>query len=151
MRSKVLLITNIIVTLYVGLWIYLFGSIYAAGKIMFESVVGFREFIEVYFSMLFSLIEFIYEVGGFNTLEIAYIYGSSLLLLVHIICFVLGFLIGWCAYLRRKSGGAKFAAILYLIGIICVPIFILWGLPITIMGFSGAKKQKKINKSILNV
>lgn len=54
---------------------------------------------------------------------------------------------GWIAYAGKKSGIAKFAATLYLIGTICFPIFLIFGLPITIVGFVGGSKQKRINST----
>lgn len=47
------------------------------------------------------------------------------------------------------SGGAKFVATLYLIGTICFPVYLLFGLPITIVGFIGSGKQKRINNTTI--
>ncbi len=45
---------------------------------------------------------------------------------------------------------ANFAAALYLIGTICFPVYILFGLLLTIIGFVGAGNQKKISKVVLD-
>ena len=145
MRSKVLLVTNIIVTLYDALWVYVFGSIYVAGRELLEASGGLGEFFEAYIELLFRMIEMIFEMGGINQEEVMLIYASIILFLVHILSFLVGSLIGWIAYFRRKSGGAMFAAVIYLIGTICVPVSVFWCLPIVIMGFVGGSKQKKIN------
>ena len=76
---------------------------------------------------------------------VTFLYVILVLLCVHIIVFALGCLIGWIAYAGKKSGGAKFSATLYLIGTICFPVYLFFGLPITIVGFIGGGKQKKIN------
>lgn len=73
--------------------------------------------------------------------------GSMILLLVHIGVFVLGAVFGWIAYLSKKSGLSKFAATLYLIGTICFPIYIFFGLPLIIIGFIAGGKQKKLNEA----
>jgi len=70
------------------------------------------------------------------------------LLLIHIVTFTLGVLFGWIGYSAKKSGLAKFASTLYLIGTICFPIYIFFGLPLTIIGYVGGGKQKKINISM---
>ena len=82
---------------------------------------------------------------GLSSPAVNFLYAAVILLFLHIIAFVLGCLIGWISYAGKKSGGAKFAATLYLIGTICFPIFFIFGLPITIVGFIGGGKQKKLN------
>ena len=75
------------------------------------------------------------------------VYVMLVLFCVHIAVVVLGVIIGWIAFAGKKSGLAKFAAVLYLIETICFPICLPFGLPMTITGFVGSGNQKKINKT----
>ena len=132
-RSKTLFAANILATLYSGylLWTFV-GAIIVAGGIDFIDAIG------AYF-------EFLFDILGTDFPEITFLYAVLVLLCVHIAAFVLGCLIGWIAFAAKKSGGAKFAASLYLIGTLCFPVFLFFGLPIIIAGFVGGGKQKKIN------
>lgn len=133
-RSIALFVSNILATLYSAYLLWIFGgAIIEAGGVEFIDAIG------AYFELVFDLL-------GTST-EVTFLYVILVLLCVHIVTFVLGCLFGWIAFLSKKSGGAKFAATLYLIGTICFPIYLFFGLPITIVGFVGAAKQKKINKA----
>ena len=133
-RSKALFVANILATLYSAYLLWTFGgAIIEAGGVEFIDAIG------AYFELVFDLL-------GTST-EITFLYVILVLLCVHIVTFVLGSLIGWIAFACKKSGGAKFAATLYLLGTICFPIYLFFGLPIIIMGFVGGGKQKKINKA----
>lgn len=137
-RSIALFVSNILATLYSAYLLWIFGgAIIEAGGVEFIDAIG------AYFELVFDLL-------GTST-EVTFLYVILVLLCVHIITFVLGCLFGWIAFLSKKSGGAKFAATLYLIGTICFPIYLFFGLPITIVGFVGAAKQKKINQSASSV
>lgn len=136
MRSKTLLISNILATVYTGilLW-WIGGGMIAAGGV---------EYIET-LTQSFSILS---SISSDVTMTVTIIYVIMILLIVHISLFTFGAFWGWISYLAKKSGMAKFAATLYLIGTICFPIYILFGLPITIIGYIGGGKQKKINISI---
>ena len=136
MRSKALLVSNILATLYSTTLLWIFGgTIIEAGGLDY---IG-------YWQQSFDLV---FELSDFSaTAEI--VLTIVILLLVHIGVFVLGAVFGWIAYLSKKSGLAKFAATLYLIGTICFPIYVLFGLPLTIIGFVAGGKQKKISKSVV--
>lgn len=116
------------------LWIF-GGAIIEAGGVDFIDAMG------AYF-------EFAFDLLGMSSPAMNFLYAVVILLCIHIVTFVLGCLIGWIAYAGKKSGGAKFAATLYLIGTICFPVYIFFGLPITIIGFVGGGKQKKINTAV---
>lgn len=130
MRSKTFLVSNILSTLYSGYLIYWFGgAIIEAGGLSYISAV----------------------IDSFKILNALSINSSFLqviliLLCIHIVLFILGCIISWIAYILKNSGIAKFVAISYLIATICFPIYIFFGLPLTIIGFVGANQQKKINK-----
>lgn len=135
-RSKTLLAANILATLYSAYLLYVFvGAIIKAGGVDFIEAVG------AYFELAFDLL-------GMSSPALTVLYVILVLLCVHIVVFVLGCIIGWLAYAGKKSGSAKFAATLYLIGTICFPVYFFFGLPITIVGFVGGGKQKKINKAL---
>ena len=135
MRSIALLVSNILATLYSAFLLLTFGgAIIEAGGADFVNAVG------AYFELIFNVL-------GINSPEITVLYVILILLCVHIAVFVIGCLVGWIAYSCKKSGAAKFAAVLYLLGTICFPIYILFGLPITIIGFIGGGKQKKLNNA----
>ncbi len=132
-RSKTLLVSNILATLYSIYLLWIFGGvIIEAGGIDFIDALG------SYFELAFSLF-------GMSSPALTFLYVILVLLCIHILTFVVGCLFGWLAYVNKKSGSAKFAASLYLIGTICFPVYLFFGLPITIVGFIGGGKQKKIN------
>ena len=134
-RSITLLISNILATFYAAYLLWTFGgAIIAAGGTEYLDALG------AYF-------EFAFELLGTQSSGVTFLYVILILLGVHIATFTLGCLLGWLAWLCKKSGGAKFAATLYLIGTLCFPIYIFLGLPVTIIGFVGGSKQKKINKA----
>ena len=136
MRSKTLLVSNILSTISASVLLYIFGGgIVAAGR------MDYIAYCRQYFSLA-------YELLGFSSLSMNVVYAIVILLLIHIVTFTLGVLFGWIGYSAKKSGLAKFAATLYLIGTICFPIYIFFGLPLTIIGYVGGGKQKKINISI---
>lgn len=136
-RSKIFLISNILATLYVGYLLWFFGAaIIEAGGAEFVEAIG------AYFEVVFDIV-------GVSSATMNLVYAIVILLGVHIAAFTIGCLIGWIAYLAKKSGGAKFAAALYLIGTIGFPLYLFFGLPITIFGFVGGGNQKKINKKTM--
>ena len=138
MRSKTLFVSNVLATLYSAALIWIFGgAIVAAGGIEYLDALG------AYFELIFELL----DMG--SSAAVTGLYVVLILLCVHVIAFTIGSLIGWIAFAAKKSGGAKFAATLYLLGTLCFPIYLFSGLPITILGFIGGRKQKNINKAII--
>ena len=135
MRSKTLLISNILSTLYAGYLLWFFG-----GAIIAAGGMDYIEYCQQTFGAVFDL-------AGFSSVSVNIIYAIVILLLVHIGTFTIGALFSWFAYLAKKSGLAKFSATLYLIGTICFPIYIFFGLPLTIIGYVSGGKQKKINNA----
>ncbi len=138
MRSKTLLTANILATIYsaVLLWIY-GGAVIEAGGTDFIDAIG------AYFKFAFDVIQTDSEI-------VTILYVVMVLLCVHISAIVLGCLFGWIAYIAKKSGMAKFSATLYLISTICFPIYLIFSLPITIIGYIGGGKQKKLNKAAVS-
>ena len=133
-RSKALLVANVLATLYAGWLLWIFGgAIIEAGGA--EAV-----------RTLYAYFEFAFALLGTDASSLVFLYVVLVLICVHVAGFALGCLFGWIAYLGRKSGGAKFAAVLYLVGTIAFPVYLFFGLPITIMGFVGGSKQKKLNQ-----
>lgn len=131
-RSKTLFAANILATGYAIylLWTY-GGAVVKAGGMEFVEALG------AYFKVMLELL-------GANS-SLMFLYVVVILLCVHIVLFTLGSLIGWLAFVGKKSAAAKFAATLYLVATVAFPIYLLIGLPITIVGYVGGSKQKKIN------
>ena len=130
--KKMLLVMSLI-SVYL-LWTF-GGAIIEAGGADFIGAIS------DYFELAFDLL-------GMSSPAMNFVYAITILLCIHIVSFVLGCIIGWIAYAWKKSSNAKFAATLYLIGTICFPIYLFFGLPITIVGFIGGGKQKKINNTV---
>lgn len=135
-RSITLLVSNILATAYSFYLLWVFG-----GAIIAVGGIDYIEYCQNVFGALFNLV-------GFNVVSVNIIYAIVVLLAVHIGTFVFGMFMGWISFLTKKSGLAKFAATLYLIGTICFPIYIFAGLPLTIIGYVGGGKQKKLNNSL---
>lgn len=133
MRSKTLWVSNVLATVYSAWLIWTFG-----GAAIRAGGVDYIEAVGAYFRFAFQML-------GLSSPAMNFLYAAVILLCLHIVTFVLGCLIGWISYAGKRSGGAKFAATLYLIGTICFPIYFIFGLPITIVGFIGGGKQKKLN------
>ena len=125
-RSITLLISNVLATIYAGYLLWAFG-----GAIVNAGGEDALRTIRASFKIIFDLV-------GTSNSAITFAYVVLVLLCVHVALFALGALIGWIAFLCKKSGGAKFAAVLYLIGTICFPVLLFVGLPITIFGFVGS-------------
>ena len=135
-RSKVLLVSNILATIYSIYLLWTFGgAVIEAGGADFIDAMG------AYFELAFDLL-------GMQSSAVTLLYVMVVLLCLHIATFILGCVISWLAYIGKKSGGAKFAATLYLIGTLCFPVYVFVGLPITVVGFVGGGKQKKLNQPV---
>ncbi len=133
MRSKTLFVSNLLATIYFGYLSWVFG-----GTILELGGMEYIEYCRQTFSALFTL-------AGLGVESLYLVYFIVILLVAHIVVFALGAIFGWVGFLQKKSGWAKGSAILYLIGTLCFPIYIFYGLPLTIIGFVGSSKQKKIN------
>ncbi len=132
MRSKTLFVSNLLASIYAGYLVWVFG-----GTILELGGMEYIEYCQQTFSALFTLVGL-----GLESLYLVYV--IVILLVAHIVMFVLGTIFGWVGFLRKKSGWAKGSAILYLVGTLCFPVYIFYGLPLTIIGFVGSSKQKKI-------
>ena len=136
MRSKALFVSNSLATIYSSILLWIFG-----GAIVEAGGLKYIEYWQQYFDLIF-------EFAGYSvTAEI--VLTIVIMLFVHIGAFILGTVFGWIAYLSKKSGLAKFAATLYLIGTICFPIYVFFGFPLTVIGVVAGGKQKKINKTVV--
>lgn len=138
MRSKSLLVSNILSTLYSLFLLWIFG-----GAIIAAGGLDYIYFMQDYFSLVFNLI-------GYSTVSVTVLYVVLILLLLHIFAFTLGFIFAWIGYGVKSSGLAKFSAVLFLIGTLCFPIYIFPCLPLTILAFVGGNNQKKINTAQSN-
>lgn len=135
MRSKTLFVSNVLASIYsVYLLINIGGAIIQLGGIEYVKALMYS------FKFLFSIV-------GMESATVNLAYAILIGLCVHIVGFAVGSVFGWFAWLAKKSKLAKFSAALYLIATIGCVFFFIIALPITIFGFVGAKKQKKINNT----
>ena len=136
-RSKTLLVANILATLY---------AVFLFFKFEMEILrLGGTEYIHT----LKQLLQLLFDLLGMSSPAATFLSVLLILLRIHVYGFILGSIIGWIAWACKKSGSAKLAATLYLIATICFPLYFFFGLPITIVGFVGAGKQKAINKAAI--
>ncbi len=136
MRSKMFLAANIISSIYttVLLWTLVGLTILnAGGESIINTVGGF-------FEATFKLISIDLAIRN-------YLYVLAVTLFVHNGLFIIGCIFSWIAYTTSKESLATVATIIYLIGTICSPICLVFGIPVVILTFIGAGNQKKINKT----
>ncbi len=118
---------------------------------IYSSIIGI--------SSLIYLISFLSE-GGIEALELlnalAEIVGGAsdavlvtniifALLVIFVALYVIGALFAWISVITKKSGFAKFGAVMYLLGTIAFPVVIFIGIPAIVLGFIGASKQKNLS------
>lgn len=133
-RSKALFVSNILATLYSVYLLWTFG-----GAVIAAGGVAFIDALMDYFREAFALLDFI----GEDSTALTILYVVLVLLAAHIVLFVLGTIIGWLALAGKKPG--KTAAVMFLLGTVCFPLYLFFGLPITIIAFVGSGTQKKLN------
>ncbi|MBQ5608545.1 MAG: hypothetical protein IIU86_05920 [Oscillospiraceae bacterium] len=73
---------------------------------------------------------------------------ATALVLPHMILFLVGAVFGWLGYFAKKSWPALVAAILYSVGTLFFLAYVMFGVPLLILGFVGYSKQKKILQSM---
>ena len=136
MRSKTLLVSNIFATVWTGIML--------CSNIAFSAKGGAQYFVWSNYAngFLNELLGSLEELQIFMTL----INVLSVFVGLHTFLFVLATIFGWIGYICKGAGFALSAAILYLIGTLLCPIFILSGLPIIILGFVGQACQRKLNR-----
>ena len=133
-RSKTLLVSNVLASLYSIYLLFQFGgAMIEAGGV--DAIEALAESFKILFD-LFGALDLDADV-------LNWIFAILILLGIHIASFLIGSLLGWISFALKKNKGAKFGATLYLIGTLCFPLFLFFGLPITIIGYIGASKQKK--------
>ena len=91
MRSKTLLVSNILSTIYAAVLLYIFG-----GGIVAAGGIDYIAYCRQYFSLA-------YELLGFSSLSMNVVYAIVILLLIHIVTFTLGVLFGWIGYSAKKA------------------------------------------------
>lgn len=134
MRSKTLLASNILVSLYsvVLSWVFIgFAVLDVRGKGIINAIGGF-------FETAFKTIHI--DLAIINYLSLL-----GILALVHLAVFIIGSVVAWVAYGKKSQAVAIASAVIFLIGTICSPINFVFGLPITVATFIGANNQKNLN------
>ncbi len=135
MRSKVLLVSNVLASVYAAILLWnIGGGIIAAG--------GFDYIIDSV-----NILNTVLKILGTGAMPVIVIYIAAGLFIAHILLFALGAIFGWCGYAACKSGMAKAAAVFFLLGTIAFPIYLVFGLPIMIIAFVGSSMQKKLNST----
>ena len=101
-------------------------------------------------STIYSLYLIIHFYGTTASAEGAEAVGSAIataLVTPHIAMFLIGAVFGWLGLFLKAGWAALVAAILYTVGVFLFFLYIMFALPIMILGFVGFNCQKKINKS----
>ncbi len=138
MRSKTLLVSNIFATVWTGIMLYFVVAFFENGGAEYFVWANRTNY------FLNDLLGSLEEVTMFTTMLNAFF----VLMSIHTGLFTLATIFGWIGYICKGAGFALSAAILYLVGTLLCPIFILSGLPIIILGFVGQACQRKLNKAI---
>ena len=137
MRSKSLLVTNIFATIWTGIILSSVVSFFENGGAEYLVWANRTNY------FLNDLLGSLEDVAIFTTLlNVIFV-----LMFIHAGLFTLATIFGWVGYISKGAGFALSAAILYLVGTLLCPIFILPGLPIIILGFVGQACQRKLNKA----
>ncbi len=135
MRSKTLLISNIVASVYSVLlsWFFIGMTIVdAGGKSVINALGGFLE----------SLFEIIHMDLAITN----YLYVLGILSLIHLGLFVIGGIVSWVAYAKTDTMLAMVAAIIFVISTVCSPIGFIFGIPVSVLTFISVSNQKKLNK-----
>lgn len=138
MRSKALLASNILASIYIpvlfGTTILLIGQI---SKIRINIPYMSFEF----WILIFKLVQY-------SSTALTTVFVIIVLALLHVVLFVLALLLGWIAYARKSWGTGLASAIIYLVGSVIFPISLVLVLPIMsiVFGFIGAFDQRKYHK-----
>ena len=72
---------------------------------------------------------------------------ATALVTPHMVVTAIGAVFGWLGFFTKKSWGALVAAILYCVGGLLFLMYVMFSVPLLILGFVGYSKQNKINKS----
>lgn len=71
---------------------------------------------------------------------------ATALLIPHMLTMGLGAIFSWLGFFLKANWGALVAAILFCVGLACMPIYFMFAVPLLILEFISYAKQKKINK-----
>lgn len=138
MRSKALLASNILASIYIPI---LFGTTI----LLIEQISKIRVNIP-YMSFEFWIL--IFKLVQYSSTALTTVFVIVVLALLHVVLFVLAILLGWIAYARKSWGTGLASAIIYLVGSVIFPISLVLVLPIMsiVFGFIGAFDQRKYHK-----
>lgn len=138
MRSKALLASNILASIYIPI---LFGTTI----LLIEQISKIRVNIP-YMSFEFWIL--IFKLVQYSSTALTTVFVIVVLALLHVVLFVLAILLGWIAYARKSWGTGLASAIIYLVGSVIFPISLVLVLPIMsiVFGFVGAFDQRKYHK-----
>lgn len=72
---------------------------------------------------------------------------AVIIVIPHMVLFVLATIFNWVSYIKNKRGFALSSGILYLVSLIVFPMDFIFVVPSTILSFIGYFSLKKINNS----
>lgn len=105
-------------------------------------------FISNALATLYTIYLISHFVGGTLNSDGAEAVGGAIataLVTPHMIMFLIGAIFGWLGFVFKKSWAALVAAILYSVGTLFFLMYVMFGVPILVLGFIGYSKQKKLN------
>ena len=106
-------------------------------------------------STLYAVYLFSYFVGGtVSATDDAEMLGGAIaaaLVMPHAITFLIGAIFGWLGILLKKAWPALVAAILYSVGTLFFLAYVMFGVPLLILGFVGYANQVKIQNNLVEI
>ncbi len=99
---------------------------------------------------LYLLYLLIYFGGTMASEDTAEALGGALAAAIvtpHMVMIGLGAIFSWLGFFLRKSWAALVGAILYCVGALIFMLYIMFCIPLIVLGFVGYAKQNKINKA----
>lgn len=95
--------------------------------------------------VIYLISYFAHGMGDLNSGEEIGAAFATAMVTPHIVIIGIGAIFSWLGFFLRKSWCALVGAILYCIGSLMFILYIMFGIPLIILGFIGYTKQKKLN------
>lgn len=95
--------------------------------------------------VIYLIIYFGSSMGDLNSGEELGAAIATAMVTPHMVVIGVGAIFSWLGFFLRKSWSALVGAILYCVGTLMFMLYIMFGIPLVILGFVGYAKQKKIN------
>jgi len=95
--------------------------------------------------VVYLIMHFGSSIGDLNSGEELGAAIATAMVTPHMVAIGVGAIFSWLGFFLRKSWCALVGAILYCVGTLLFILYIMFGIPLVILGFVGYAKQKKIN------